>query len=188
MAGLRATDSSPFADALLLAALFTPFLPIVTSFYLYVAGLALGCPADTAQSCEHLGLDINYLYMQSLSALQWGAEITASNILLAYIALVAGLAQFTTEGFRGRVVRTCAVIMCAAVLPLILAFSNAMARGAVSVGDAPVSVFAFYGSVFLDWLANIAVPLAVLTTCLLALTLGYRLFIGKIVDLATRRD
>ncbi len=187
MAGLRATDRSPLADALLLAALFTPFLPIVTSFYLYVAGLALGCPADPAQPCTRAGLEINHLYTHSLSLLQWTAEITASSFLLAYMALVAGLAQFTIEGFRGRVVRTCAVVMCATVLPLILALADANARAATPVSLDPLTRFAFYGTVFLDWLANIAVPLAVLTTALLALTLGYGLLIGKIVALATGR-
>lgn len=188
MAGLRATDRSPFADALLLAALFAPFLPIVTSFYLYIAQLALGCSTGAGLSCMLGGVDVNHLYTQSLALLQWGAETTASSFLLAYMALVAGLAQFTTEGFRGRVVRTCAVIMCASLLPLILALANAVALGTAPVSQDPISGFAFYGTVFLDWLANVAVPLAVLTTALLALTLGYRLLIGKIVAIATRRS
>jgi hypothetical protein len=187
MAGLRASDRSHLADALLLAALFAPFAPVVAHFYVDIAGLILGCSTEAGQACLRAGIDFNLLHARSLTALHWSARAAASGFLLTYLLLVAGLAQFTTEGFRGRVVRTCAVVMSAAVLPLILGFADAMARGALPVGSDAAARFAFFGNVLGDWLATIAVPLAVLSATLLALTLGYGLLIGKLLAFATRR-
>ncbi len=181
-------------DALLLAALFLPFAPIVSTFYLYMTGLALGCPAETAQSCELAGLDFNSSYARSADMLAWTAQASAGGLLLIYMLLLGGLAQFTTKGLRGRVVRTCAVIMWAGVLPLILGLAAAITRSPQQICGGPpcdtshlLASFALYGNVFFHWLASIAVPLAVLGAGLVALTLGYRALIGRLVLLATRR-
>lgn len=196
MAQKRTGVLCPAGDALLLAALFLPFAPIVSTFDLYLVTSALGCPVDTAQACTLAGLDFNHLYARSADMLAWTAMVSrAGALLLLYLLLVATLAQFTTTGFRGRVVRTCAVIMWAAVLPLALALSSAMTRAAEqSCGSGPCQAgnpflsFALYGNVFFQWLADIAVPLAVMVTALLALTLGYRALIGRIVTLVSQRD
>ena len=187
---------SPTGDALLLAALFLPFAPIGTTFDLYLIGLALGCPADTAQSCEMAGLDINHLYARSAELLEWTAMVSrAGGALLVYLLLLAGLAQFTTKGFRGRVVRTCAVIMWAGVNPLILSLASALAHAPEQFcGNGPcdagtlLTSFAFYGNVFFSWLAEIAVPLAVMMAGLLALTLGYAAMVKWVVMRVTRRS
>jgi hypothetical protein len=196
MAGLKETDVSPTGDALLLTALFLPFAPIVATFYLYVITSALGCPVDTAQACEMAGLDFNHLYARSADMLAWTAKAgRAGALLLVYLLLLTGLVQFTIVGFRGRVVRTCAVIMWAGVLPLMLALASAITRapqhlcasGPCDAGN-PFLSFALYGHVFFQWLTDIAVPLAVLVSGLLALTLGYRMLIGRFVSLVTQRD
>jgi len=187
---------SPTGDALLLAALFIPFAPIVTTFDLYLIGLALGCPAETAQACKLAGFDFNQLFAHSADMLAWTAKAShAGVVLLVYMALVAGLAQFTVRGFRGRVVRTCAVIMWAGVLPLVLTLAQTITRSPEQMcGNGPcyaatlLTSFAFVGNVFFQWLTNIAVPLAVLVSGLLALTLGYRILIGKVVNLVIQRD
>ncbi len=187
---------SPTGDALLLAALFIPFAPIVTTFDLYLIGLAQGCPADTAQACKLAGFDFNHLFTRSADMLAWTAKAShAGAVLLVYIALVAGLVQFTVRGFRGRVVRTCAVIMWAGVLPFVLTLAQTITRSPEQMcGNGPcdaatlLTSFAFVGNVFFQWLTNIAVPLAVLVSGLLALTLGYRILIGKVVNLVIQRD
>lgn len=186
---------SPAGDALLLAALFLPLAPIVAAFYLYLAGLALGCPADTAQACNLAGLDLDHLYARSAGMLEWTATASRAGTLLLYLLLLAGLAQFTVKGFRGRVVRTCAVIMWGGVMPLVLTLASAITRfpeqlcgGGPCDAGALLASFAYFGNVFFDWLADIAVPLAVLVTGLLAMTLGYRALIGRLMQLATRRD
>ena len=76
----------------------------------------------------------------------------------------------------------------AGVVPLLLAFAAAAAQATLPHARDPVTGFAYYGNVFFDWLANVAVPLAVLITVLLAMTLGYRYLIGKIVTLVTQRN
>jgi len=186
---------SPAGDALLLIALFLPFAPIGTTVDLYLIGLALGCSADTTQMCEVAGLDFNYLFARSAGMLDWTAMVSrAERSLLIYLLLLAGLAQFTTKGFRGRVVRTCAVIMWAGVMPLILSLASALASsperfcgtGPCETG-ALLTSFAFYGNVLFSWLADIAVPLAVMVTTLLALTLGYLALIGRLVQFTAKR-
>ncbi len=187
---------SPIGDALLLAALFAPFAPIVASLYSYLLGQALGCPADTAQACEIAGLDFNHLHARAAAMLAWTAKASRTGgPLLIYLLLLAGLAQFTTRGFRGRVVRTCAVIMWAGVMPLVLALTTAIPRSAEQIcgtgpcnAGNPFTSFAIYGNIFFQWLADFAVPLAVMVTVLLALTLGYRILIGRFVTLITQRD
>ena len=187
---------SPIGDALLLAALFAPFAPIVASLYSYLLGQALGCPADTARACEIAGLDFNHLHARAAAMLAWTAQASRTGgPLLIYLLLLAGLAQFTTRGFRGRVVRTCAVIMWAGVMPLVLALAAAIPRSPEQLcGSWPCNAgtlltsFAIYGNIFFQWLADIAVPLAVLVTGLLALTLGYRALIGRLMRLATQRN
>ncbi len=181
-------------DALLLAGLFLPFVPIVATFYLHMIGQALGCPAQTAQPCELAGLDFNALYARSAELLGWTAQASAGGGLLIYMLLLAAVAQFTTRGLRGRVVRTCAVIMWAGVLPLILGLAAAITRapqqlcGATPCDSASaMASFALYGNVFFHWLANIAVPLAVLAAGLVALTLGYRTLIGLMVQFVMKR-
>lgn len=187
MAGLKATDLSPTADAVLLAALFLPFAPIVSTFYLHMTTLALGCPADTAQACQLARFDFNQLYVQSVGILKWTALASSTApLLLFYMLLVAGVAQITTKGFRGRIVRTCAVLMWAGVLPLVLGMASAMTKGPLGPGGNPLTNFAYFGNVFFDWLANTAVPIAVMATGLLALTLGYRALIGYMMRLVMK--
>ena len=187
---------SPAGDALLLIALFLPFAPIGATVDLYLIGLVFGCPADTTQMCEVAGLDFNHLFARSTGMLDWTAMVSrAERSLLIYLLLLAGLAQFTTKGFRGRVVRTCAVIMWAGVMPLILNFASALTSsperfcgtGPCETG-ALLTSFAFYGNVLFSWLADIAVPLAVMMTGLLALTLGYAAVVKWIVLQVTRRS
>lgn len=180
---------SPTGDALLLAALFLPFAPIGITINLYLTGLALGCPADTAMACKLAGLDLNHLFARSTGMLEWSALFSrAEKPLLVYLLLLAGVAQFTVKGFRGRVVRTCAVIMWAGVIPLILAFASALTRSPEQFcgsGDCDAgtlfSSFALLGNIFIDWLAVTAVPLAVMMTGLLAMTLGYAAMIKWVV-------
>lgn len=185
---------SPTGDALLLAALFLPFAPIGITFNLYLIGLVLGCPADTALACGLAGLDFNHLFARSAGMLAWTAQASAGGLLLVYLLLLAGLAQFTTKGFRGRVVRTCAVIMWAGVMPLILALATAITRSPEQFcGSGPcdagtlLASFAYFGNVFFNWLADIAVPLAVMVAGLLALTLGYAAMVKWVVLRVRRR-
>lgn len=187
MAGLKDTDTSPLADALVLTALFAPFAPVVATLYLAGGAEVLACPADTGTPCLLAGLDLNALYADSAALLERTARAFAGGALLLYIALLGGLAQFTTQGFRGRIVRTCAVIMWAGVMPLLLGLADAAARGALA-GTGPFTGFARYGQVLFDWVADIAVPLAVMVTALVALTLGYRMLIGRFVRLILPRE
>jgi hypothetical protein len=194
MAQVETGVLSPTGDALLLAALFLPFAPIGVTFNLYLIGLALGCPVDSALACEVAGLDFNHLFARSAGMLDWAAMVSrAGGVLLVYLLLLAGLAQFTTKGFRGRVVRTCAVTMWAGVIPLILALATVITRTPEQLcvsgpcdADTLLSSFAFYGNVFFRWLADIAVPLAVMMTGLLALTLGYAAVVKWIVLRVTK--
>lgn len=186
---------STTADNLLIAGLFLPFLPIITTLYFYILSLGYGCSAESGQSCNFAGLDLNALYALSASILAWAASAGAGACLLVHILLLAALAQFTTQGFRGRVVRTCAVVMWAGILPLAVGLAAAISRSydmACQDGDcgagSVVFMISHYGHLLFDWLANVAVPLAVMVTGLLALTLGYRLLIGRIVQLAARQN
>lgn len=188
MAGLKSTDQSPFADGLLLGSLFLPFVPIITTFDLYLLRFAFSCPQTFTLPCRAAGVDLNVLFAMSSGWLKIAAEFAGSAYLLFYLLLVATLAQLTISGFRGRVVRTCAVIMWAGILPLVLALASALVHGPSLFVKGPLTSFALYGRVFFDWLTNVAVPLAVLTTLLLALTLGYRMLIGRLVSLATRKN
>lgn len=187
MAGLRPTDRSPLADAALLLALFVPFLPLVASLYAHIVAFALGCPTETTTLCLFAGVDINAMLVKAVTFLRWSAETASSCWLLLYMALVAGLAQFTTAGFRGRVVRSCAVVLCAALMPLILGLAHAFAQAPAAILANPATGFALFGQVAFRWLAQIAVPLAVLVALLVALTLGYGLLIGKIISFAKER-
>lgn len=156
----------------------------------------LGCAEDLALACTRAGIDFNHIAARSMDILDWSAMASRiGGLLLVYIVLLGGLAQFTTEGFRGRVVRTCAVIMWAGVLPLVLTLASKITRAPEQLcGNGPCDVqgrlhsFAFLGNVFFDWLADIAVPLAVLVTAMLALTMGYRMLIGHMVRFATKRN
>lgn len=194
MAQVETGVLSPTGDALLLAALFLPFTPIGITINLYLIGLALGCPADTAMACGAAGLDFNHLFARSTGMLEWLALFSRTEKpLLVYLLLLAGLAQLTVKGFRGRVVRTCAVIMWAGVIPLVLALASALTLSPERFcghGDCDagmlLSSFALYGNIFFSWLSNTAVPLAVMMTALLAMTLAYAAMI-KWVVLRVRR-
>jgi hypothetical protein len=84
--------------------------------------------------------------------------------------------------------------MWAGVMPLILSLASALASsperfcgtGPCETG-ALLTSFAFYGNVLFSWLADIAVPLAVMVTTLLAFTLGYLALIGRLVQFTTKR-
>lgn len=196
MAQQRTGVLSPTGDALLLAALFLPFAPIVATIEFHMLTSVLGCPEDITQACTLAGIDFNHIAARSIDILDWTAMASSvGGLLLVYILLLAGLAQFTTEGFRGRVVRTCAVIMWAGVLPLVLTLASKIAVAPKQLcGNGPCDVqgmlhsLAFFGNVFFHWLANIAVPLAVLVTAMLALTMGYRILIGRMVRFASTRN
>jgi hypothetical protein len=196
MAQQRTGVLSPTGDALLLAALFLPFAPIVAVIELHMLTSVLGCPEDITQACSLTGIDFNHLAARSMDILDWTATASrVGGLLLVYILLLAGLAQFTTEGFRGRVVRTCAVIMWAGVLPLVLTLASKIARAPEQLcgnglcdARGLLHSLAFFGNVFFDWLADIAVPLAVLVTAMLSLTMGYRMLIGRMVQFATKRN
>ena len=85
---------SPIGDALLLAALFIPFAPIVTTLDLYLVALALRCPADAALACEVAGLDFNQLFARSAGLLEWTATLSSTaGPLLIYLLLLAGVAR-----------------------------------------------------------------------------------------------
>lgn len=197
MAGLKQDDHSPLADALLLAALFIPFFPIIAVAYASVLAMIAGCAADPARDCMVAGFDLNALRGGAFELLRRSAKAGGSGaLLLLYICALALLAQFTTQGFRSRVVRTCAVIMWAGVMPLVLGFANALAGLPPGhlCGAEPCSLgtilmlFSHLGLVFFNWLTNIAVPLGVMVSLLVALTMGYRLLIMRFVNLFARRD
>lgn len=183
---------SPIGDALLLAGLLLPFLPISSTLYLSGLVAFAGCPADAAQSCIVIGgLDLNALYAGAAALLASSAKLSAGSYLLIHMCLLALIAQFTTRGFRGRIVRTCAVVMWTGVLPLILGLAAAIARsheivcaGATCEPGEVIASVTLYGQVFFRWLTTVAVPLAVMVTGLLALTLGYRALIGRLVQIA----
>lgn len=181
MAGLKKSDRSPVADALLLAALFLPFVPIVLMVYAGAFASIFGCSGEAAQACVAGGIDFNRLYADAAAFLRWSTQLSAAGPLMAYLALLGLLAQCTTWGLRGRIVRTFAVIMWAGMVPLALGLSTAI----VSMPDnfcrgQPCSVENFIptaihlGGVISNWLATNAVPLAVLATLLVVLTMGYR--------------
>lgn len=194
MAGFRETDTSPLADALVLAVLFIPFIPVVAIAYTSAGIALLGCPADTALACSLAGLDLNALHGHAVAWLKWSARTGASGALLAYICGLALLAQLTTEGFRGRIVRTCAVIMWAGVLPLLLGVADLFVRSPQQLCNTPCTpdtmlpVLANLGRMFVDWIASTAVPLGVLMALLVALTMGYRLLIVRFMGLVFGRN
>lgn len=182
MAGLKHTDRSPVADAMVLAALFLPFFPVILAVYAgAVAGLA-GCDANPAAPCMMAGFDLGSLNARAATLLEWSARAARSGGLLVYIVLLTLLTQFTTQGFRGRVVRTCAVIMWAGILPLVLALADAAFRspedfcggGACTFQTAFPAALRLVGAV-IDWIANTAAPLGVLVALLVAVLMSYRL-------------
>lgn len=195
MAGLKETDHSAFADSLVLGALFIPFLPIVAIAYTSIGTALFSCAADTSLACSPFGIDLNALHGHASTLLQWSIKAVSSGMLLAYICTLALFAQFTTSGFRGRVVRTCAVVMWAGVMPLLLGFADALNRssGQLCVGgpctlDTFLPTLGYFGNAFSNWLTNIAVPLGVMSALLVAMTMGYRMLIGRFVSLFSSRD
>jgi hypothetical protein len=77
--------------------------------------------------------------------------------------------------------------MSAGVMPLILGLGSAAAKGLPS-GNGPFTSFAYFGNVFFEWRAEIAVPLGVMVSWLVALTLGYRMLVGRLANLAFPRN
>jgi len=190
MAGLKETDHSALADSFVLGALFIPFLPIVAIAYASIATALFACPADMSLACAPFGIDLNALHGHATALLQWGTKVVSSGMLLGYICTLALLAQFTTSGFRGRVVRTCAVVMWAGVMPLLLGLADALNRSSGQLcGEASCNLgsvlpaLAYFGRIFFDWLTNIAVPLGVLSALLVALTMGYRILVSRVIGL-----
>lgn len=190
MAGFRETDTSPLADALILIALFVPFIPIVAICYTGAATALAGCPDNIAKACSFAGIDLNALHGSTTALLKWSAGIGASGGLLTYICLLALLAQFTTKGLRGRVVRTCAVIMWAGVMPLILAAADAIAltperlcAGGACTPETVLPALAKLAHIFAAWLTQTAVPLGVFMAMLVALSMGYRMLVSWFVQL-----
>lgn len=193
MAGFRETDTSPVADALILIALFAPFIPIVAICYTGAATALAACPDNITQACFFAGIDLNALHGHAAALLRWSARIGASGGLLAYICLLALLAQFTTKGLRGRVVRTCAVIMWAGVMPLILAAADAIAltperlcSGGSCTLETVLPAVARLAHIFASWITETAVPLGVLMAMLVAVSMGYRMLVSWFVQLLGR--
>lgn len=188
MAGLKDTDRSPLADALVLAALFLPFFPVVLALYAAAAAGIARCGSGPIAPCMAAGFDLGALNARAAALLEWSARIARSGTLLSYIVVLALLAQFTTQGFRGRIVRSCAVIMWAGVVPLALALADALVRSpedfcgghACSVQTALPAAIRLAGAVF-NWIANTAVPLGVLVALLVALLMSYRLLFVHVV-------
>ncbi len=191
------TDWSRAANALLLGALFFPLLPVLSALIQYTLGAALGCQISNGGACLVAGVDLARSSAHAAVAVNEMVRASAGVALLYYILLLTALAQLTTSGFRGRIVRTCAVIMWAGVLPFVLGLAAMVLSEGTARCGAPgdpanacdasgaLASFVYYGKVFFLWLANIAVPLAVLVTGLVALTLGYRALIGRLVRACT---
>ncbi|MCH8238595.1 MAG: hypothetical protein IIB62_00835 [Proteobacteria bacterium] len=194
------TDWSRAANALLLGALFFPLLPVLSALIQYTLGAALGCQFSSGGACLIAGVDLARSSAHAAGAVNEMVRASAGVALLYYIMLLTVLAQLTSSGFRGRIVRTCAVIMWAGVLPFVLGLAAlVLGEGTVQCGtpgdpaiacDAPGALtgFVYYGKVFFHWLADIAVPLAVMVTGLVALTLGYRTLVGRLVRICTPQD
>lgn len=181
-----------YTRPLLLAILALPLVPAVTTTLLSLAARASGCALETWEPCVPAGIDIGTAYEASRGALDTAAAIGGSGWLLVYLLLAGVLAQLTTHGLRGRVVRTCAAVMAAALIPFVLVlFSAAFApfhRCAVMIDTLDpceelglLTGLDFYGQALFTWMAKVAVPLAVLATLQVALTMGYGSMIGRLV-------
>jgi hypothetical protein len=88
-------------------ALFLPFAPVVFAIYGATLTSIHRCLAELHEPCFIAGLNLNAAYTRALDMLRWTEETSAGPSLLLYIMGLAALSQFTTKGFRGRVVRTC---------------------------------------------------------------------------------
>lgn len=191
MAGLKDNDCSPSADAFLLAALFLPFIPVVAVVYAGALSTVLGCSAVPTETCIHAGIDFNRVYAGGRDFLHWSTRISASGPLLIYLALLGLLAQWTTRGLRERIVRTFAVIMWAGVVPLLLGLANTIVRtpetfcgGRACTAETALPTFVHLSHAVSEWFANNAIPLAVLVTLLVVLTMGYRWIVKTLVRVA----
>lgn len=194
------TDWSRAANAVLLGALFFPLLPALSALIQYTLSAALGCQVSSGGACLVAGVDLAQSSAHAAKAVNEMVRASAGVSLLYYIVLLTALAQLTTSGFRGRIVRTCAVIMWAGVLPFVLGMAAMILGGSAMqcgrLGDpanacnAPgaLTSFVYYGNMFFHWLADIAVPLAVMVTGLVALTLGYQALVGRLVRACTPQE
>ncbi len=185
-----------YTRPLLIAVLLLPLLPALTTSLLYLLAGASGCALETYQPCMPGGIDVSAAYAISVDALRAAANASISGFLLLYLLLIGALAQLTTHGFRSRVVRTFAAMLGVGLMPFILGVTSAAfapfhrcAAMIDTLGPCDelgwLAGIAFYGNAFFDWLANTAVPLAALVTILVALTMGYRALIGRLVRFCT---
>ncbi|MDH3581956.1 MAG: hypothetical protein OEM91_15205 [Hyphomicrobiales bacterium] len=177
---------------LLIAILALPLVPALTTTLLSLMATASGCALETWERCAPGGVDIGAAYELSRGVLDAVAAISASGWLLVYLILVGLLAQITTHGLRGRIVRTCAAIMAAGLMPFVLVvFSSAFAplhRCAAMIDTLDpcealglLTGIEFYGKALFAWVAKIAVPLAVLVTIQVVLTVGYEALVSRVV-------
>lgn len=162
---------------LLLAALILPPISALAPLAVHLAAALFGCSLTAGADCMVGGIDLLHLYTGAHRALQAMAYFTAPGPLLVYLIAVGLLAQFTTTGFRNRIVRTFAAMLAVGLMPFLLALSAAIAGEKHGLLDG----VAFYGEALFDWLASTAVPLAVLVTGLLALSLGYTALVHRVV-------
>ncbi|RME95740.1 MAG: hypothetical protein D6773_18105 [Alphaproteobacteria bacterium] len=176
---------------MLLTALFLPLAPAVFTLYLMLARLALACPAALSQSCLRAGVDVNALHESASRLLQNTADLSAGPALFVYLLFICTLAQFTTRGLRGRLVRSCAVTMVTGLMPLFLHLAAELlhepGRLCPAASCDPFTLthaVAQCARMVFAWLAQIAVPLAVLTAALVVLTLGYALLLSRMLALA----
>ena len=117
------TDWSRAANALLLGALFFPLLPVLSALIQYTLGAALGCQFSSGGACLIAGVDLARSSAHAAGAVNAMVRASAGVALLYYIMLLTVLAQSTSSGFRGRIVRTSAVTMSAGVLPVVLSLA-----------------------------------------------------------------
>ena len=195
-----AAEWSCAANALLLGALFFPLLPVLSALVQHALGAVLGCQISSGGACLVAGVDLARSSAHAAGTVMEMVRASVGVALLYYIMLLTALAQLTSSGFRDRIVRTCAVIMWAGVLPFVLGLAAMIISGRTPRCGAPgdlatacyapgtLTSFVYYGNVFFHWLADIAVPLAVMVTGLVALTLGYRALVGRLVRAFTPQE
>lgn len=189
--GSNATVWYHYTRPLLLTALLLPITPALALALISFTGSFAECTLSMPESCLIAGLDINYLYGEAVALLHAAANASTGQALLFYLIVIGVLAQTTISGFRGRVVRTFSTILGVGVTPFILGASRAMAASADTCGEKTAALhlcrdlgvlesIAFYGNAFAIWLATTAVPLAVMCTALLVLTMAYRALVARL--------
>lgn len=184
---------------LLLAILLIPLLPALATPAIAMTAKLFGCSIVGGVNCDVAGVDVSAAYISAANLLHRTAAASTGGMLLVCLAAVTVLAPMTIKGFRGRVVRTFAAVLAVAVTPFVLnaasAHASRSACGSHLAADAiacpPTDLLhgiVFYGTAFSGWLADIAVPLAVLATLFLALSFGYRHLAARLACVIASRS